>query len=390
MNNKTLIHSSVLAAIFVAAVIGAGMLTGFPGSGPFITVDPICDKNVGDLVTITGTTNLPAGTELMIQVFATSFERQTSDTGEFSGAVGTVDVMSGTGGANTWSMDVDTSVFVPMEYLVNASAFTGDVSNGDFSTGSPFGTTTFTVNPGSGNADMSRHSDMASAGGFLIDPIRDTTAGKLLEVTGGTNLSAGTNLLVRVVPVITENGKLTGDYQHPENVVLAKVVKGPGVNNRFSVNLDTRSLPVTDHIVTVSNIKGNTAGIGSEPGVFTASQIVNILPGTTNTSDPNYNMTLPAIFINPVDDVTSGDFLTVTGTTNVPAGAKFKVSVVPAENPDFKHPEIDTTTSAVKGSGKANLFSITLQTKALPPGQHIVAVSAYDYETTGSILFTVN
>ena len=217
MKTKTLMHSSVIAAIIIAALIGVSMVTGFPGAKPFISVDPLSDKNVGDQFTITGTTNLPAGTELAVQVYATSFEKKTSDTGEFSGALGTVDVVSGTGSINTWSMDVDTSVFVPMEYLVNASVFTGDPARGDFSTGSPFGTTTFTVRPISGSAGTSPRPDKTAAGGILIDPIRDTTQGDPLVVSGTTNLSVGTDLLVKVVPVITENGKLTGDYQHPEN-----------------------------------------------------------------------------------------------------------------------------------------------------------------------------
>jgi hypothetical protein len=56
---------------------------------------------------------------------------------------------------------------------------------------------------------------------------------------------------------------------------------------------------------------------------------------------------------------------------------------------DFKDPEFSTTISAVKGSTTANLFSVNIPTKNLPPGQHILAVSAYDYETTGTILFNV-
>ncbi len=362
-----------------------------PVTGQFIRIDPIGDKNVGDIFAITGTTNLPAGSEILFQVYPLSFETSKDQSGMFSGATGTISVSQGTGGTNTWNVEagLPASYFVPGELLVNVSRFTGDKSKGDFSTGSPFARTTFIVHPGTGNAGMSRYSDMAAVGGILIDPIPDTPSGKLIEVTGGTNLSVGTDLLIKVVPVITQNGKLTGDYQHPENAVMTKVVKDPGVNNRFSAYLDTRLLPVTDHIVTVSDIKGNAAGIDSVPGVFTSSQIFNILSGTTHTGDPNYNTSVPAVFINYIDDVTAGDPITVTGTTNVPVGAKFQVSVIPADSTDFKHPEFSATISAVKGSATANLFSVNLPTKDLPPGQHIIAVSAYDYETTGTILFTV-
>ena len=122
--------------------------------GQFIHVDPVGDKKAGDKFTITGTTNLVAGTEILVQVYATSYESgsgMTTDaktgtvSGEFSGAVGIVNVNFGTGDTNIWSMELDTEPFHPTQYLVNASVFKGDVKKGDFSTGNPIGKTKFTV-----------------------------------------------------------------------------------------------------------------------------------------------------------------------------------------------------------------------------------------------------
>ena len=280
MKTKTLMHSSIIAAVIIAAVIGVGMVTGFPGAKPFISVDPISDKNIGDKFTITGTTNLAPGTEILMQVYPASFESAATDpqtgaqSGTFTGATGTVEVTRGTGNTNTWSADVDLSPFLPKEYLVNVSLLTGDAGKGDFSTGSPYGTTTFTVHPASStnNADTSQRSDNAVAGGILIDPIHDTTAGDLLVVTGKTNLSVGTDLIVNVVPESMVNGRITGDYQNPEIAAVSKVVQGSGVNNRFSVSLDTRLLTPAEHIVTVSNGKDNTTG-----GTVTGSALFNII-----------------------------------------------------------------------------------------------------------------
>jgi hypothetical protein len=384
MKKQTLIHSSILAAVVIAAIIGVGMFTGLPGAKPFISVDPVSDKNVGDAFTITGTTNLPAGTDLTVQVYATSFEKKASDTGEFSGALGTVRVVSGTGGTNIWSMDVDSSVFVPMEYLVNASVFTGDPVKGDFSPGSPFGTTTFTLHPGSDG--ITQHSGHVVAGGILIDPLNDTTAGKLLTVTGKTNLSAGTDLMVKVATVSLQDGKIIADPQHTENVAVTRVVKSTGANNLFSVALDTWFLAPAEQIVTVSTMKDSTDGIGSGPGTFTSSQLFNIIADPAGTGQTR---SIPAIYINPFGDVSAGDSLTVTGVTNVPAGSKFRVTVVPASSPDFEHPEFSATVSVVKGTASSNLFSVTLPTKDLPPGDHIIAVSAEGTEVTGTLLFTV-
>ena len=364
MEKKTLMHSSIIAAIIIAAIVGVSMVSGFPGAKPFISVDPLSDKTVGDKVTITGTTNLPAGTELMAQVYATSFEKKASDSGEFSGAIGNIDVIAGTGSINTWSMDVDTSVFVPMEYLVNVSLFTGDRSKGDNSMGSPFGTATFTVHPASGTPRTSPGSDYPVAGGILIDPIRDTTQGGLIVVSGKTNLSAGTDLIVQVVPVSMQQGKITGDYQHPENVVMTKVIEGSGVNNRFSVSLDTRLLPLTDHIVTVSNVKGNAAGINSEPGTITGSEVFNIIGETTGTGLVG-NDTGQYIKIDPVTDKTTGDLLIVSGSTNLPAGTTLTVVAGGTAG--------NTLVNA--GTGGINRYSTAVDTSIMKPGTKTITVN---------------
>jgi hypothetical protein len=360
--------------------------------GKFIHVNTVGDKNVGDTITITGTSNLAAGTEILFQVYPLSFEPTAKDpqtSGEFTGATGMVAITRGTGDTNTWSADIDLTTFLPREYLVNVSLFTGDASKGDFSTGSPFSRTTFTVNPASGTAGTSQSSDHTVAGGILIDPIRDKTAGDLLVVSGRTNLSVGTALIVKVMQVSMDNGRLTGDYQNPENAAVTHVVKGSGINNRFSVALDTRLLPPTEHIVDVSNVKGDTAGIDSEPGTLTGSVLFNIIAGKAGTSPSGNATSMPGIFINPIGDVTAGDSLIVSGTTNLPVGSKFRVSVIPASSTDFGHPELTATMSAVKGSPSGNLISVTLATKDLPKGEHILFVSAEDAEVTGSILFTV-
>lgn len=59
--------------------------------GFYIAINPISDKVVGDQFSITGTTNLPADAEILVQVYSTSFRpTQKSQSGEFSGATGTI------------------------------------------------------------------------------------------------------------------------------------------------------------------------------------------------------------------------------------------------------------------------------------------------------------
>jgi PGF-CTERM protein len=90
---------------------------------PVITVQPIGDKHVGDKFTITATTNLKVDDEVLVQVYSSSFKpTQKSQSGEFSGATGTVKVVKGDSGLNKITFDVDSSTFKPDEYLVTENA----------------------------------------------------------------------------------------------------------------------------------------------------------------------------------------------------------------------------------------------------------------------------
>ncbi|MCX6688869.1 MAG: hypothetical protein NTZ39_04140 [Methanoregula sp.] len=86
---------------------------------PTAFVSPIPDHVVGDQFTISGSTNLAVGDDLMVEITSASFKPtpKTQD-GGFSGASGMVKVVPGSGGYNHWSFDVDTSTFKPDTYIV--------------------------------------------------------------------------------------------------------------------------------------------------------------------------------------------------------------------------------------------------------------------------------
>ncbi|HVP24728.1 MAG TPA: PGF-CTERM sorting domain-containing protein, partial [Methanomicrobiales archaeon] len=89
---------------------------------PWIRIDTIGDKYVGDTFKITGTTNLAEGDTILVTVTSSSFQpTEKTQTGEFSGASGSVTVQKGDT-YNTWSFDVDASTFKPDEYLVKAES----------------------------------------------------------------------------------------------------------------------------------------------------------------------------------------------------------------------------------------------------------------------------
>ncbi|MDD1685169.1 MAG: PGF-CTERM sorting domain-containing protein, partial [Methanoregula sp.] len=73
--------------------------------------------------TITAQTNLAVDDEVLVQVYSSSFKpTQKSQSGEFSGATGTVKVTKGDSGMNKVSFDVDSSTFKPDEYIVTENA----------------------------------------------------------------------------------------------------------------------------------------------------------------------------------------------------------------------------------------------------------------------------
>jgi PGF-CTERM protein len=90
---------------------------------PVITVNPIGDHAVGDKFTVTGTTNLAVGDNVLFTIYSSSFQpvNKAASSG-FSGASGTVQVTQGTNGLNAVSFDVDASTFKPDEYLVTAQS----------------------------------------------------------------------------------------------------------------------------------------------------------------------------------------------------------------------------------------------------------------------------
>ncbi len=92
---------------------------------PKVTVLPVGEKQVGDKFTIAGTTNLAVDDELLVEVTSSSFKPTTkTQSGEFSGATGTVKVQKATDGVNKWSFPVDASSFKPDEYIVQAQSIT--------------------------------------------------------------------------------------------------------------------------------------------------------------------------------------------------------------------------------------------------------------------------
>ena len=98
---------------------------------PLIRIDEIGDKHVGDKFTVTATTNLAVGDQIQVEIYSSSFKpTQKTQSGEFSGATGTVMVTKGTGntGFNSITFPVDSSAFKSDEYIVTESGIIQDAT----------------------------------------------------------------------------------------------------------------------------------------------------------------------------------------------------------------------------------------------------------------------
>ncbi len=335
---------------------------------PFIRVDPVNEKKTGDKFSVTGTTNLPAGTEIQVEVYAASFETESGRTGsgEFSGAVGMVEVTRGTGDTNIWSADIDLSTFLPKEYLVNASLFTGDLGKGDFSAGNPFGITKFTVRSASGAAGSIRSQASENGKYIKIDPVPETTTGDLLIVSGSTNLPAGTELMVQA-------GNSGGG---------AKVRTGTGGVNRFSSPVDTSGMEPGTKKITVTNMIGDLEKGDYRKGDVNATASFT-LKGTYLTTDTSVQATITKndfIRVNAIGDRSFGDQFLITGTTSLPVGTEVLWQVTPTSlttdpNQSGTFTGAMANTQVTKGSGITNHVSFAMDTYALLPGQYNVSVS---------------
>jgi PBP1b-binding outer membrane lipoprotein LpoB len=93
--------------------------TSTPPSLYWIKIDPISDKQVGEIFTINSTTNLSVGEEILVQVYQSYWHTSMKNSNiEFSGTTGTAKVIPGRNGTNAISFRVNASEFnlPPQEY----------------------------------------------------------------------------------------------------------------------------------------------------------------------------------------------------------------------------------------------------------------------------------
>jgi hypothetical protein len=122
------IPPTMATTVPVTATIVTTLPTTVAGGGSFV-FNSIGDHRVGEKFTISGTTNLAPGNQLLVEIVSTSFgPTNKSASGQFYGTSGIVNVTRGVvEERNRWAFDVDTTGWVPDLYQVTVSGVTVNV-----------------------------------------------------------------------------------------------------------------------------------------------------------------------------------------------------------------------------------------------------------------------
>jgi hypothetical protein len=217
-------------------------------SAPFINVDPIGGKNIGDLVVISGTTNLPERTSI-------SLFRTFGNTGEEK-MTANRQVLPGTNGINRFRFAFDTSGFRPGSYKTTVATGKKDVSGtAQFSLAGTFlGTDSPIYYSGA-----SKTSGYGGTPTITVQPPGDRQQGDVFLISGTTSLDPGTLLFCRVYPAYFEDktkkpasssGEATMDNLGSDAIVI----RDTGNANRWSFAMDTENYQKIEYIVNVSTV----------------------------------------------------------------------------------------------------------------------------------------
>lgn len=382
MKKKYLTWAGIASAGILVIMFAGILLTGSFSVFSPVTIDPIPDHAAGDLVVITGSTNLMAGTRMELDIIAVSpapgTNPRTGGTDAF--------IARGGGMGNTWSGALDTSAIPPGEYLVNVYWINETVRSDLLATSrmrltgakpAPAGT------PGTGAGQATY---------ITVNPPGTLWRGEKLLVTGTTSLPEGTGLLYLVVQqsntsvfaVDAKSGKQEAGGGLTRSGLIT-VLPGTGGVNRWSFAVDSTEFVPDQYTVIVTLGNTSTDKIGKE-GTFGTAPLV-VKEASLDLPPFPENGPCQVITIDAFPDRWTNRTYTITGTTGFAPGTELLVELTPTEfglSVDMGTKQEVASMSGVmggatveKGNGSTNLWSLTLDQGRMDPRQqnYLVNVS---------------
>jgi hypothetical protein len=382
MKKRHLQYAGIISAAILVIMFAGILLTGSFSVFSSATIDPIPDHAAGDLVVITGTTNLHAGTRLELDILAIQAAPGTSP------RVGGTDafIVRGGGLSNSWSGALDTSAIPPGEYQVNAYPANDTGSRGNLLATARLRLTNSTPDPDR----ITRMSANHQLSFIHIDRPGTIYRGEKILISGTTNLPEDTELLYLVIQqsntsVFTVDPKtreqdLRGGFTRSGLIELVPADNGV---SRWSFAVDSTEFIPDQYEVIVSEDSVGTEDIGREGTFGTAS--LTVLEATSDRLTTPVPVTGPcqAITIDALPVTLLNRTYTITGTTSLPAGAELLFQVIPAEIEVAINSDGMTasgvgamgTVDVVRGAGDTNTWSADLNLAQFPPDQYLLNVS---------------
>ncbi|MCK9580426.1 MAG: hypothetical protein M0Q92_08240 [Methanoregula sp.] len=282
-----ILSAGILAILFIY-ILATGSFTIFPTA----TINPVADLHAGEMLVITGTTNLPAGADVFVHCNRSPRLPDTDPAIDRFG--GRVSIVHGSGLSNTWSLAMDTAAIAPGEYIVSVNRWIPvNASNASYRAGDLLATSRFRLT-GTGSGMTQPGNAEANRSGFItVNPPGTRQAGEKFFLNGTTNLPAETELLLVVeqrdnVATFTLDPKTrekTEKAGHTETFLLS-VLPGTGGTNRWSTVVDTVDFIPGYYLVNISTTKGNfEAGNFTTGDIFSTSYLV-VRESSANSTYP--------------------------------------------------------------------------------------------------------
>ncbi|MEN6610855.1 MAG: hypothetical protein ABFC24_08425 [Methanoregulaceae archaeon] len=349
-----------------------------------IAIDPVPGNlTAGSVIEITGTTTLPAGTNLHYEFLREGTETGGVRYGEYSGTEGIIPAGTGAG-SQVWKVPILTAGCSPGEYTfrigkegsddrvsAKVQLVPGTIIPTPGATQSPARTmfeSPMYVSPGGSFSvktvpDLNSRSSILAKGAPLIVTTATSPGNQIgIWITSASSMTRYTNF-----QMITTDGNGNAEYMLPNTSAMRS-------GQYFLYIVDGgKSLEVTAD--------------KNDPSKFLSADDLETELNTHEQRNPYQKFMIlleePTIHMNDIPDATSGTPVDIGGTTNLNAGTVLTLEMYPPDIDRLDQPA--STISGIpvsEGTEGRGSWHAALDTSRLPPGEYIVKVRNGSTEAT--------
>lgn len=377
---RTLMHRPMIL-LFLAGLV---FLLPFTASAAdTITIDPVpANPEAGSIVTITGTTLLPEGTDLDYEFFSEDPGTGAVRYGEHSGVEGTIPVQEGSAG-RVWTVGILTEGYFPGEYIFRIGSRGTDetvFAHVVLARGTP--AIAPEPSPAAGPPQIASPYYSSPGAEFDVEIRPDLSArqnrvakGSTLEVTGTATPGSGIGIWIL--------GGFPADGYRTSATVPAE---DSGAFHFVLPGNDTATLRSGQYFLYVVDGGAGLVEPGDPEAFPSADAFEKGLTAHEQENPYKAFMLLleePAIRIGEIPESRTGVPLEIGGTTNLAAGTILTLDLIPPDADRLQQPAFTLPGIVVgDGEGGSGVWHASVETASLPPGEYVAKVSGGRAEAT--------